>query len=262
MSVSDIATANETFNLAGQVALVTGASSGLGDRFARVLAAGGAKVVLAARSIDKLEQLKSEIEAAGGEAVAVALDVADRSQIPAAFDAAEKAFGTVTILINNAGIASQVPFLEVTEDEWRRVMDVNLEGVRATAQEGARRMAKAESGGSIINIASLLGLRVAKTLSSYAVSKAAVIQLTKAMAIELARYRIRVNAIAPGYVLTEMNRSFFESAEAEPFISAIPQRRIAEPAELDGVLLLLASNASSFMTGSIITIDGGHSLGV
>ena len=140
--------------------------------------------------------------------------------------------------------------------------DVNYEGVRAMAQEGARRMADAGSGGSIVNVASILGLRVAKTLSSYAVTKAAVIQLTKAMAVELARYNIRVNAIAPGYVLTEMNREFFESDDAQPWINAIPQRRIAEPEELDGLLLLLASDASSFMTGSVSVIDGGHSLSV
>jgi NAD(P)-dependent dehydrogenase (short-subunit alcohol dehydrogenase family) len=254
--------AQEIFDLSGKVALVTGASSGLGRRFGRVLAAHGAKVVLAARSVGKLEDLKAEIEADGGEAAVVALDVADKAQIPGAFDAAEKAFGVVTVLVNNAGIASQQPLLEISDEDWRKVRDVNYEGVWAMAQEGARRMADAGSGGSIINVASILGLRVAKTLSSYSVTKAAVIQLTKAMALELARYDIRVNAIAPGYVLTEMNREFFSSDEAQPWINAIPQRRIAEPEELDGLLLLLASDASSFMTGSVNVIDGGHSLSV
>ncbi len=260
--MSGIKKAQEIFDLTGKVALVTGASSGLGRRFGPVLAAHGAKVVLAARSVDKLEEVRSEIEAAGGEAAVVALDVADKSQIPAAFNAAEKAFGTVSILVNNAGIASQQPLLEISDEDWCKIRDVNYEGVWATAQEGARRMADAGSGGSIINIASILGLRVAKTLSSYSVTKAAVIQLTKAMAIELARYNIRVNAIAPGYVLTEMNREFFESDDAQPWINQIPQRRIAEPEELDGLLLLLASDASSFMTGSVSVIDGGHSLEV
>ena len=260
--MSDIKTANEIFDLSGQVALVTGASSGLGRRFAQVLASHGAKVVLAARSTDKLEALKTDIEAAGGDAFAVGLDVSDPAQIAGAFDAAERAFGTVTVLINNAGIASQTPVLDITQEEWRKVRDVNYEGVWEMAQEGARRMAKAGKGGSIVNVASILGLRVAKTLSSYSVTKAAVIQLTKAMGLELARYGIRVNAIAPGYVLTEMNREFFESAEAESWINEIPQRRIADPGELDGVILLLASDASSFMTGSVIVIDGGHSLSV
>ena len=260
--MSEIRQADSLFELSGQVALVTGASSGLGRRFAQVLAAHGAKVVLAARSTDKLEALKNEIEAGGGRALAVGLDVSDAAQVAAAFDAAEAAFGTVTVLVNNAGIASQTPFLDITQEEWHRVRDVNYEGVWAMAQEGARRMAHAGTGGSVINVASILGLRVAKTLSSYAVTKAAVIQLTKAMALELARYDIRVNAIAPGYVLTEMNREFFESSEAEPWINEIPQRRIADPGELDGVILLLASGASSFMTGSVIVIDGGHSLSV
>ena len=260
--MSEIKKAGALFDLSGEVALVTGASSGLGKRFARVLAAHGAKVVLAARSTDKLEQLKAEIEAEGGTAIAVALDVSERSQIPAAFDAAEEAFGTVTVVVNNAGIAVQTPILDVTEEEWQQVRDVNYEGVWLTAQEGARRMAAAECGGSIINIASLLALRVAKTLGTYAVTKAAVVQLTKAMGLELARYNIRVNAIAPGYFLTEMNRDFFTSKEAEPFVAAIPQKRVADPGELDGTLLLLASRASSFMTGSVIVVDGGHSLSV
>ena len=255
-------TAQEIFDLTGRVALVTGASSGLGRRFGQVLAAHGAQVVLAARSVGKLEELKAEIEGAGGEAVAVALDVSDKAQVPAVFDAAEQAFGTVDVLINNAGIASQQPLLEISDEDWCKIRDVNYEGVWAMAQEGARRMAAAEAAGSIVNVASILGLRVAKTLSTYAVTKAAVIQLTKAMALELARNNIRVNAIAPGYVMTEMNRAFFESDDAQPWINAIPQRRVAEPEELDGLILLLASGASSFMTGSVIVIDGGHSLSV
>lgn len=257
--MTNVKTATDLFSLAGKVALVTGASSGLGRRFAQALAAHGARVVAAARRTDRLETLCEEIAASGGVAASVPLDVSDRASIGAAFDAAQAVFGPVTILVNNAGLAIQKPVLDMSEADWRGVLDVNLDGAWHVAQEAARRMA-AGGGGSIINIASILGLRVAKSLSAYCVSKAAVIQLTKAMAIELAKDGVRVNAIAPGYVLTEMNHEFFTSPEAEPFIRMIPQRRIADPAELDGVLLLLASDASSFMTGSVVTVDGGHSL--
>jgi 3-oxoacyl-[acyl-carrier protein] reductase len=260
--MTDVKTATDLFCLAGKVALVTGASSGLGRRFAHTLAAHGACVVAAARRTDRLETLCEEITASGGVAASVPLDVSDRESIGAAFDAAQAVFGPVAILVNNAGLAIQKPVLDMSEADWRGVLDVNLDGAWHVAQEAARRMAAGGSGGSIINIASILGLRVAKSLSAYCVSKAAVIQLTKAMAIELAKDGVRVNAIAPGYVLTEMNHEFFTSPEAEPFIRMIPQRRIADPAELDGVLLLLASDASSFMTGSVVTVDGGHSLGV
>ncbi len=252
--------AADLFDLTGKTALVTGASSGLGWRFAQTLAAHGAKVGLAARSVDRLEILKSEIEAAGGQAVSVSLDVAAENQIPEAFDAVEQHFGPVSILVNNAGMAVSKKALEMTREDWRRQMDVNLDGVWYTAQEAAKRMVAAEVGGSIINIASLLALRVAAGLSAYAVSKAAVKQLTEALALEWARHGIRVNAIAPGYVLTEINRNFFESGAGDAMIKSIPQRRIAEPHELDGTLLLLASQASGFMTGSTITIDGGQGL--
>ncbi len=252
--------AQQLFDLTGEVALVTGASSGLGWRFAQTLAAHGASVVLAARRTDKLEALKSAIEADGGEALTVQLDVADYGQIGQAFDAAEREFGTVTILVNNAGMAVSKPAIDMSPQDWRKIMDVNLDGVWFTAQEAARRMSTAGAGGSIINIASLLATRVAKSLSAYAVTKAAVKQLTEALALEWARYNIRVNAIAPGYVLTEINREFFESEAGNAMIGSIPQRRIAEPSDLDGTLLLLASNASSFMTGSTILIDGGQAL--
>ncbi|MGI9568621.1 MAG: SDR family NAD(P)-dependent oxidoreductase [Desulfobulbia bacterium] len=253
--------AADLFDLSGEVALVTGASSGLGRNFAKVLAAHGADVVLAARRIDRLEELKSEIEQDGARAECVALDVAERGQIAPAFDAAEATFGTVSILLNNAGIADQQMVLEMPEKSWRRVMDVNLDGVWFTAQEAAKRMAAAGKAGSIINIGSVLSLRVAPGLSSYAVAKAGVAQLTKAMAVELAKNYIRVNAIAPGYILTEINDKFFATAAGEEMIQTIPQRRIGDPSDLDGTVLLLASNkASGFMTGSIVAVDGGHML--
>ena len=252
--------AEQLFDLTGEVALVTGASSGLGRRFSKTLAAHGVKVGIAARRTDRLARLKSDIEAAGGQAVAVTLDVADPGQVAPAFDQLESAFGTATLVVNNAGLAIQKMALDMTREDWRRIMDVNLDGVWHVAQEGAKRMAEAGRQGSIINIASLLALRVAKTLSAYAVSKAAVKQLTEALALEFARHGIRVNAIAPGYVLTEINREFFDTVQGRELIKSIPQRRIAEPEDLDGTLLLLASKASGFMTGSTIIIDGGQAL--
>lgn len=251
----------DLFDLTGEVALVTGASSGLGERFAQVLAANGAKVVLAARRIDRLEALVEKIRAAGGQAIAVELDVADQSAIAPAFDVAEAEYGTVTILVNNAGIDGQSPPLNMTPEQWRKVMSVNVDGVWFCAQEAARRLVAAGKPGSIINIASVLSFRAARTLSAYATSKGAVRQMTHNLALELARYNIRVNAIAPGYILTEINRDFFETPGGQAMIKRIPQRRIAEPSELDGTLLLLASSkASGYMTGSTVVVDGGHML--
>ena len=251
----------ELFDLTGEVALVTGASSGLGERFAQVLAANGAKVVVAARRVDRLEALVEKIRADGGQAVAVELDVADQAAIAPAFDAAEAVFGTVTILVNNAGIDGSSPPLDMTPEQWRKVMAVNVDGVWFCAQEAARRLVAAGKPGAIINIASVLSFRAARTLSAYATSKGAVRQMTHNLALELARYNIRVNAIAPGYILTEINRDLFASPAGEKMIKRIPQRRIADPSELDGTLLLLASSrASGYMTGSIVVVDGGHML--
>ncbi|MEM7425079.1 MAG: glucose 1-dehydrogenase [Pseudomonadota bacterium] len=255
--------AQEIFDLTGEVALITGASTGLGRNFAKVLAANGAKVVVAARSIDKLESLKSEIEAAGGEALAVKLDVSDREQIAPAFDEAEKTFGTVTLLINNAGISGSMAGLDMTPEEWRELMAVNLDAPWFAAQQAAKRMIAAETGGTIINIASVASFRALKTLAAYGATKAALKQLTSNLAVELSRHNIRVNAIAPGYILTEINREFFESGAGDQLIKTIPQRRIGDPSDLDGVLLLLASRrAGGFMTGETVIVDGGQVLGV
>lgn len=251
--------ANRLFDLSGKVALVTGASSGLGWTFARTLAANGARVVLAARRIDRLEALRGEIAADGGEAAAVALDVTDPAAVPAAFEAAEAAYGTVTVLVNNAGVAAEAPVLEQSFADWRKVLDTNLDGVMRVAQEGARRMVAAGETGSVVNIASVLGFGVAKTLSAYAVAKAGVVQLTKAMALELADTGVRVNALAPGYILTDINRDFFASETGRRFAERrIPMKRIGETHDLDGPLVLLASDASRFMTGSVIVADGGQ----
>ena len=249
------------FDIRGKVALVTGASSGLGDNFARRLASEGAVVVAAARRSDRLEKLVREIEAAGGKALAVALDVNDPASVEAAFAAAARTAGVPDIVVNNAGIAQTKPSLELSEEDWRSVMNTNLDGVWRVAQAGARAMIAAGKGGSIINIASILGLRVATHLLAYTSAKAAVVQMTEALALEWARHRIRVNAIAPGYIETEINKGFFATDAGQAVARRIPQRRIGLPKELDGALLLLASDAGSFMTGSTIVVDGGHVVG-
>lgn len=252
--------ATDLLSLEGKAALVTGASSGLGWHFAQVLARAGAKVALAARRLDRLEKLKAEIREMGGQAVAVTLDVTDRGSVTRAFDAAEATLGPVTILVNNAGVPAGSYFLKMSEEDWRGVMAVNLDGVFRVGQEAARRMVEKRAGGSIINIASILGFRVIKSLSSYAASKAAVVSLTKSMALELARDNIRVNALAPGYFSTEFNDAFLASEAGKRLLSRVPMGRAGRLEELDGPLLLLASDAGAFMTGSVITIDGGHLL--
>jgi NAD(P)-dependent dehydrogenase (short-subunit alcohol dehydrogenase family) len=252
--------AGYSISLHGKTALVTGASSGLGQHFARVLANAGAKVVLAARRLDRLQQVEAEIRAEGGQAFAVALDVTDRASITKAFDAAEAALGPVTILVNNAGVPAGSYFLKMSESDWRSVLDVNLDGVFRVGQEAAQRMSERRSGGSIVNIASITAFGVLKAIAAYSASKAAVVSLTKSMALELARDRIRVNALAPGYFSTELNNAFLTSDAGRRLLSRVPMERAGRVEELDGPLLLLASDAGAFMTDSVITIDGGHML--
>jgi NAD(P)-dependent dehydrogenase (short-subunit alcohol dehydrogenase family) len=244
--------------LDGHTALITGANGGLGSHFALTLAKAGAKVAVAARRVDSLREVAEQIRAGGGQVQPIALDVTRRDSVAGAFEAAGQALGPVTVVVNNAGIAVTKPLLEHTEEDWNEVIGVNLNGAWRVAQEAARHMVKHQRSGSIVNIASILGLRVSAQVPSYAASKAALIQLTKAMALELARYKIRVNALAPGYVETSINREFFASDAGQALIKRIPQRRIGNPEELDAALLLLASDAGSYMTGAVLAIDGGH----
>lgn len=244
------------FDLAGKRAMVTGASSGLGRHFSRVLAGAGAEVTVAARRKEALDDLVSQIVAEGGRAKAVTLDVQSRQSITAALDAA----GPIDLLVNNAGVTNTKPVLDQTEEDFDFILDTNLKGGFLVATEAARRMRDAGLPGSIINIASILGLRQGGQVTPYAISKAAVIQMTKQLALELARHDIRVNALAPGYVSTELNDAFFESDAGKALIKRIPQRRLGDLSDLDGPLLLLASDASRYMTGAIISVDGGHLL--
>jgi 3-oxoacyl-[acyl-carrier protein] reductase len=246
----------DLFDLRGRVALVTGASQGLGRRFARVLAGHGAAVGLAARQVEKLEDLREAIAAAGGRAASVGLDVTDTAAIERALDQIENALGPVGILVNNAGVAVSKGVLEQTEADWDRVVGTNLKGAFFTAQAVARRMV-ARGGGAIVNIASVLALDVVGHLAPYAAAKGGLWQLTRSMALELARHGVRVNALAPGYIETEINRDFLATEAGERMKKRIPQRRFGTPEDLDGALLLLASDASRYMTGSIIVIDGG-----
>jgi NAD(P)-dependent dehydrogenase (short-subunit alcohol dehydrogenase family) len=250
--------ATTLFDLTGQVALVTGASSGLGVRFAEVLAEAGAAVVLVARRADRLAAVKEAIEKNGGRAVAIAADVCDRAAMTAAFDAVEQAFGTVSVLVNNAGVVVSGRAVELGEDEWRRVIGTNLDAVFFASQEAARRMLAAGKGGAIVNIASILGLRAARGVAAYAVAKAGVIQLTKAMALELASKGIRVNAIAPGWIVTDLNRDYLAGEQGAAIKGEIPAGRFGEARDLDGALLLLASDAGRFITGETIVVDGGQ----
>ncbi len=250
--------AAQIFDLTGKVALVTGASSGLGARFAQVLTANGASVVLVARRKDRIAALQAKIEAEGGKAIAIEADVTDRAAVAGAFDAAEKAFGTVTILVNNAGVVHTTRALEITEGEYRRVTGTNLEAVFFTAQEAARRMIAANKQGAIINIASVLGLNVSKGTAAYAIAKAGVIQATKALAVELAFKGVRVNTIAPGWFDTEINHDFLASAAGKSMTKDIPAGRFGKDGDLDGALLLLASDAGSYMAGATVVVDGGQ----
>ncbi|CAO3402788.1 glucose 1-dehydrogenase [Azospirillum sp. 11R-A] len=247
-----------SIDLTGRTALVTGASSGLGRHFAGVLAKAGARVALAARRTEALAETRSAIEAAGGSAVVVAMDVTDPASVAAAVGEAWGALGRIDILVNNAGVTATRPFLDMGEEDWDRVIDTNLTGCARVARAVAQHMRDDKQGGTIVNIASILGMRVAGQVSSYIAAKGGLVHLTKAMALELARHNIRVNALCPGYVETELNADFFASDAGKALVKRIPQRRLGRLADLDGPLLLLASDAGAYMTGSVLAVDGGH----
>jgi NAD(P)-dependent dehydrogenase (short-subunit alcohol dehydrogenase family) len=250
------------FDLTGKVAIVSGASSGLGRHFAIILAKAGAKVAIAARRTEKLKDLAAEIEAFDGRAFPVTLDVTDAASVREGVAAAETELGPIGILVNNAGITGTAPLLETEVTAWDQVVNVDLRGAWLMAQEVAKHMVRLGHGGSIINVGSILGIRAVSQVPAYSAAKAAVHHLTRAMAVELARHGIRVNAIAPGYIETDLNREFLQSPAGQTVLKRNPQRRAGVVADLDGILLLLASDRSAHMTGTVIPVDGGHSIGL
>jgi NAD(P)-dependent dehydrogenase (short-subunit alcohol dehydrogenase family) len=250
----------DLFGLAGRTALVTGASSGLGRHFAHTLAARGAQVAVAARRADALGDLVRELAGAGARAVAVPMDVTDERSVEAGIAVAAAALGPIDVLINNAGISIPRPSLDLPAADWDAVVDTNLRGAWLVAQATARGLIAAGRPGRIVNIASIVGHRTIGHLAPYAAAKAGLLHLTRVLAMEWARHGIQVNAIAPGYIETEINRDFWPTPAGQRLVARIPQRRIGQPADLDGALLLLASDAGAFMTGTTITVDGGHTV--
>ncbi|MES2073540.1 MAG: SDR family oxidoreductase [Pseudomonadota bacterium] len=252
-------------NFEGKIALVTGASSGLGARFAKVLAQAGAQVVLASRRIDRLKELRAEIEADGGAAHVVTLDVTDYASIKSAIAHAETEAGPIDILINNSGVSTTQRLIDVTPEDYSYVMDTNQRGAFFVAQETAKRMIARYKGDPkkqhrIINIASVAGLRVLPQIGIYCVSKAAVVHMTKSMAVEWGKYGINVNAICPGYISTEINAEHFATEQGQKLIDMLPRKRVGNPEDLDGLLLLLAAEESRFLNGTIVTADDGMSV--
>ena len=251
----------QDIRLDGKIALVTGASSGLGWRFAQILAQAGAGVALAARSTDKLEQLKREIESDGGKASVVKMDVTDVASVRAAVVLAESALGGIDILVNNSGVNKQQRAVEVEEADYDYVADTNCKGAFFVAQAVGRSMIARKCPGRIVNIASVAGLRVLAQLSTYCMSKAAVVQMTKALALEWGRYGINVNAVCPGYIETGINRDYWQTEGGKKLVNMLPRRRVGQPEDLDGLVLLLASAQSNFINGAVIAADDGLALG-
>jgi NAD(P)-dependent dehydrogenase (short-subunit alcohol dehydrogenase family) len=244
-------------DLSGKVALITGASSGLGTRFAKVLAQAGATVALASRRIERLKELRAEIDAEGGEAHVYTLDVVDLTSVRACVGEVEADLKKIDILVNNSGVSAQGRALDVTEDEYDYVMNTNLKGAFFVAQQVAKVMTAKKTPGRIINIASVAGMRALAQLSAYCMSKAGVIHMTRAMALEWGRYGINVNAICPGYIETEINSGYFKTESGQKLMNLLPRRRLGRPEDLDGLLLLLASDVSGFINGAAIAADDG-----
>ena len=254
-----------SIDLSGRVAFITGASSGLGAQFARTLAGAGAAVVLASRRLDKLKALRAEIEGQGGDAHVVELDVTDHDAIKSAVAHAETEVGSIDILVNNSGVSTTQRIQDVSPDDFDRVFDTNVKGAFFVAQEvGKRMLARAKgaapgtyTGGRIINIASMAGLRVLPQISVYCMSKAAVVQMTKAMALEWGRYGINVNAICPGYIDTEINHQHWQTEQGQKLVQMLPRKRIGQAKDLDAVLVMLCANESHFINGAVISADDG-----
>lgn len=251
-----------SFEINNRCALVTGASSGLGRHFARTLATEGARVAVAARRMEQLTALQAEIDAAGGRALPVHLEVSVRASVEACVAKVEQEFGPIDILVNNAGVAVTRPIGQQTETAWDEVMNTNVKGAWLLAQEVVRRRLEDRRACSIINIASILGLVGAAQVPAYCASKAALINLTRSLTAEIARHGIRVNALAPGYIETDLNREFLASEAGERLQRHIPARRFGVPEDLDGALLFLASDASRYVHGSVLTVDGGHTAAI
>lgn len=252
-------------NLEGKIAFVTGASGGLGARFAKVLGLAGARVVLASRRVSRLKELRAEIESEGGDAHVVELDVTSLDSIKAAVAHAETEAGPIDILVNNSGVSNTRRLVDVTREDYEYVFRTNTEGAFFVAQEIAKRMIvrakhKPDQQARIINIASVAGLRVLPQIGVYSMSKAAVVQMTKAMALEWGRFGINTNAICPGYIRTEINDEHLDSEAGHKLVQTLPRKRIGEPSDLDGVLCLLACDESRFINGAVITADDGHSV--
>lgn len=251
----------DLFDLEGRVALVTGASQGLGRRFALTLAKAGATLALAARGADRLAAVAAEARALGGRVETFAVDVRDKARVDETAAAVAGSLGPIRVLVNNSGIAVTRRLLEVTEQDWRDVVDTNLTGAWFVGQAVARHMAEHGQGGSIVNVSSLLGHRTTPGVIGYNAAKAGLDHITRQMAADLARHRVRVNALAPGYIETEMNRDYFRSDQGKALIARIPERRLGQEGDLDGPLLFLASDASRYVTGQVLGVDGGHSVG-
>ena len=257
-----------TIDLSGRVAFVTGASSGLGAQFARALAQAGAAVVLASRRVDKLKALRAHIEGEGGDAHVMELDVTDRHSIKAAVAHAETEVGSIDILVNNSGVSTTQRIQDVTEGDFDYIFDTNVRGAFFMAQEvGKRMLARAQgtapgsfTGGRIINIASMAGLKVLPQIGAYCMSKAAVIQMTKAMALEWGKHGINVNAICPGYIDTEINHHHWQTEQGQKLVNMLPRKRVGKPEDLDAMVVLLASAQSHFVNGAIIAADDGFAL--
>src|SRR5665213_968389 len=247
-----------SFSVAGEVALVTGASSGIGLHLAEVLALAGAKVALAARRSERLERACEAIRERGGTCLPVVCDITSQKSIAAALGAVETTFGRLSVLVNNAGVVVSKPFFEHTEEDWDHVVDTNLKGAWLMAREFAHHLVGKKRGGRIVNIASVLSFRTIARVPSYLAAKAGLLHLNGAMAMELARYDILVNAIAPGYVVTDFNRDFLESEAGLKLAARVPMKRVGQVADLGGALLFLCSPASAYITGACISVDGGH----